>query len=104
MSTMLAILEKAGLHVQVRAGDRLRVSPATRITPELDAMIRTHKRAIVDEYRAAHPATIAELQARGALPAGEWREIPAPDWAPPEAPGYPRRWFIGPEGRIVSIT
>jgi len=100
----LATLEGAGLRVRAYPDGRLSVAPLRLLTPELRVLIRDHKRAILDEYRAAHPATIAELQARGALSAGEWREIPAPDWAPPEAPGCPRRWFAGPGDQLVSVT
>lgn len=62
----LATLRDAGLTLEVVDGDRLRVMPAARLTPELRAVVKEHKAALVaavrtrDRWRRPDPGTIRE--------------------------------------------
>lgn len=45
-----------------------------------------------------------ETPRRAKWPPEGWQECPAPDWAPPEAPGLPRRWASDGAGGWKSLT
>lgn len=49
----LSVLTDAGLHLHAD-GDRLIVAPASRLTDPLRALIRQHKRELLETARAAH--------------------------------------------------
>jgi hypothetical protein len=51
------------------------------------------------------PAPIVEASTASTWwPGDGWQEAPAPDWAPPEAPGLPRRWATNAAGQWKSLT
>ncbi len=51
------------------------------------------------------PAPIVEASTASTWwPGDGWQEAPAPDWAPPEVPGLPRRWATNAAGQWKSLT
>ncbi len=62
----LATLRDAGLTLEIVDGDRLRVTPAARLTPELRLLVTEHKQKLVaavrtrDRWRRPDPGTIRE--------------------------------------------
>lgn len=99
----LDYLRRAGLAVELE-GDRLRVTPADRITADLRQFVRDHRAELLAELSAANDAQPAPepLQA----PAGP---APIPTPAPaaesaPEAASEPRRaaWPITRGGKPIG--
>ena len=61
-------LQKRGLTIQV-AGDKLRVSPSEKVTPEVAAYIKTHRQEIMDELKSyPHEGLRQDMEAT-------WQEV-----------------------------
>jgi len=79
----LATLEAAGLTLEVVDGDRLRVTPVARLTPELRLLVTEHKPTLVaavrvrDRWRHPEPGTVrARAKANAAALLAELEALP----------------------------
>lgn len=88
-SDPLATLRAAGFTV-TQEGDRLKVAPASRLTPELRAMVQAHRDEIIAALqREASPAQVSRflhaalpdgyrgpaIWHRGDVPGGVWQDL-----------------------------
>lgn len=71
MSAVLQRVLDAGLYINLIEGGKLLVTPASRITPELRAFIRSHKEALVRWFAAANDAQ----EAAPPTDPSAWREL-----------------------------
>ena len=72
---VLEVLQEAGLHVTLVPGQVLRVKPASHLTGDLRALIRSSKAQLIDCLTAAYNSTsLAPQPPENAM---EWKELTA---------------------------
>ena len=69
---IIDVLHNAGLNVSLAPGDRLAVSPGSRLTPDLRDLVRINKADLVNWLHAANDPAAATLQPAEMLDPDRW--------------------------------